>query len=68
MFYATLVLHPIRLFVSFFTDLLAMFPDRIGRTDDRKAHQYQNLREAEAIQTALGEALDKGIGADRAIH
>ena len=45
-----------------------MLPDRIGRSDDRKAHQEQNLREAEAIQTALGEALDKGIGADRAIH
>ena len=45
-----------------------MLPDRIGRANDRKAHQEQNLREAEAIQTALGEALDKGIGADRAIH
>ena len=45
-----------------------MLPDRIGRPDDSKARQKQNLSEAEAIQTALGEALDKGIGADRAIH
>ena len=45
-----------------------MLPDCIGRPDDRKARQQQNLREAEAIQTALAEALDKGIGADRAIH
>ena len=45
-----------------------MLPDRIGRPDDPKAHQEQNLREAETIQTALGEAFDEGIGADRAIH
>ena len=45
-----------------------MLPDRIGRNDHRKAHEQQDLREAEAIKTALGEALDKGIGADGAIH
>ena len=61
-------LHPIGFFASFFTDLLAMLPDRIGRADHRKPRQQQNLREAEAIQTTLGEALDKGLGADRAIH
>ena len=45
-----------------------MLPDGVGRNDHRKAHQQQDLREAEAIKTARGEALDKGIGADRAIH
>ena len=45
-----------------------MLPDRIGRNDHRKAHQQQDLREAEAIKTALGEALDKRIGADWAFH
>ena len=45
-----------------------MLPDRIGRPDDPKAHQEQNLREAETIQTALGKAFDEGIGADRTIH
>ena len=45
-----------------------MLPDRIGRNDHRKTHQQQDLREAEAIKTALGEALDKGIGADWAFH
>ena len=45
-----------------------MLPDRIGRNDHRKAHQQQDLREAEAIKTALGETLDKRIGADWAFH
>jgi hypothetical protein len=45
-----------------------MLPDRIGRNDHRKANQQQDLREAEAIKTALGEALDKRIGCDWAFH
>ena len=45
-----------------------MLPDRIGRNDHRKAHQQQDLREAEAIKTALGETLDKRIGADWTFH
>ena len=45
-----------------------MLPDRVDRAEHRKAHQQQNLREAEAVQTTLGEALNEGIGADRAIH
>ena len=45
-----------------------MLPDGIGRADNRKAHQQQDLCEAEPVQAAFGEALDKGIGADRAIH
>ena len=45
-----------------------MLPDRIGRNDHRKAHQQQDLREAEAIKTARGETLDKRIGADWAFH
>ena len=45
-----------------------MLPDGIGRTSHHKARQQQDLCEAEAIETTLGEALDKGIGTDGAIH
>ncbi len=45
-----------------------MLPDGVGRADDRKAYQQQDLCEAEPVQAAFGEALDKGIGADGAIH
>ena len=36
-----------------------MLPDGIGRPDYRQTHQKQNLRGVKAIQTTLGEALDK---------
>ena len=36
-----------------------MLPDRVGRAHEGQRHQHQDLREAEAIQATLDEALNK---------
>ena len=61
-------LHAIRPLSLFLTHLGAVLPNRVPHAQHDESREEQQLCAAQAIQAALGESFNEGVGADRACH
>ena len=61
-------LHAIRPLSLFLTHLGSVLPNRVPHAQHDESREKQQLCAAQAIQAALGESLNEGVGADRACH